>query len=144
MSQRPEPSRTLDGTAFSSFYDLKRGLSIAKLLAEKMGGTITADTQFSDRDSRRRYSRFQPDVIQANTKILNLIKSFAERYQVTEAQISLAWLLSRYEYLVPIPGTTKQYRVIENLKAADLDMTAEDLEQLTQLLNKTPVAGQRF
>ena len=122
------------GVALVPFSPLAKGF---------MTGTITPDTQFSDRDSRRRYSRFQPDVIQANTKILNLIKSFAERYQVTEAQISLAWLLSRYEYLVPIPGTTKQYRVIENLKAGDLDLTAEDLEQLTQLLNKTPVAGQR-
>ena len=86
MSQRPETSRTLDGTAFRSFYDLKRGLSIAKLLAEKMGGTITADTFLKPlkQDAVHRYIYMAYLKNGAYTSAVEQIIAFAEAHALQE------------------------------------------------------------
>lgn len=72
-----------------------------------MTGTINKDTKFSANDNRSHYSRFTSEIIEANQKLIDLINSFAEKYEATAAQITLAWLLGQYEYLIPIPGSRK-------------------------------------
>lgn len=109
-----------------------------------MTGTINKDTKFSANDNRSRYSRFTPEIIEANQKLIDLVNSFAEKYSCTTAQITLAWLLGQYEYLIPIPGSRKLSRIKENTSAADIDFAKEDLKALTDALDHLEIAGNRF
>ena len=75
---------------------------------------------------------------------MDLLKHIAERKKVTPAQIALAWLLAQKPWIVPIPGTTKLHRLEENLAAAVVELTAEDLEEITSASSRITVQGARY
>lgn len=107
-------------------------------------GTINASTVFSADDFRRRVPRFAPDALAANEKLAALVQKLAQAHQATAAQIALAWLLAQKPWIVPIPGTTKQERLKENLGAADIQLSATDIADINQALNQIAVVGDRY
>lgn len=107
-------------------------------------GTINASTVFSAEDFRRRVPRFAPEALAANEKLAALVQKLAQAHQATAAQIALAWLLAQKPWIVPIPGTTKQERLKENLGAADIQLSATDIADINQALNQIAVVGDRY
>ncbi|WP_367412460.1 aldo/keto reductase [Snodgrassella alvi] len=107
-------------------------------------GTINSSTVFSADDFRRRVPRFAPEALAANEKLAALVQKLAQAHQATAAQIALAWLLAQKPWIVPIPGTTKQERLKENLGAADIQLSATDIADINQALNQIAVVGDRY
>ncbi|MDU6731755.1 MAG: aldo/keto reductase, partial [Bradyrhizobium sp.] len=103
-----------------------------------------ADATFDKADFRSTVPRFAPEAIKANQAIADLVRSLADAKGVTPAQIALAWLLARKPWIVPIPGTTKLHRLEENLGAADVELTADDLARIAQALASVAVHGDRY
>jgi aryl-alcohol dehydrogenase-like predicted oxidoreductase len=107
-------------------------------------GKIADGTHFDATDLRSTFPRFAPEGIHANQSLLALIEQVASRKGTTPAQIALAWLLAKKPWIVPIPGTRSIARLEENLRAAGLDLTAEDMRELDDALEKAPVRQPRL
>ena len=107
-------------------------------------GKIDADTKFDPTDFRNSVPRFSPEARKANRVLVDLVKGIAERKGATPAQVALAWLLAQKPWIVPIPGTTKLHRLEENLMAVDVELTADDLRQISNELSKIRVEGERL
>ncbi len=107
-------------------------------------GTITDTATFVGMDLRGRIPRFEPAARRANQALVDLLRSIGERKSATPAQIALAWLLARKPWIVPIPGTRKLDRLDENLGAASLKLTAEDMRDIEQGTAKIKVQGARY
>lgn len=107
-------------------------------------GAISADTTFDSGDFRNVVPRFSPQARKANQALVDLIGHIAAEKEVTLAQIALAWLLARKPWIVPIPGTTKLYRLQENVGAAQVELTAEDLREIGIALSNIKVEGDRY
>lgn len=106
-------------------------------------GTVATNATFSDDDIRSRFPRFTPEALAANQPIVALVHQVATDAGATPAQVALAWLLSRSPHVVPIPGTRKLHRLQENLAAADLVLSADDLRRLDEATAGFSVAGAR-
>ncbi|HTX76154.1 MAG TPA: aldo/keto reductase [Terracidiphilus sp.] len=109
-----------------------------------LAGSITENTQFDKQDNRGSIPRFAPDALKANLALLDLISAFAARKGATPAQIALAWLLAQKPWIVPIPGTTRLERVEENIQAASIELTPDDLRAIDHLLAQVAVQGDRY
>ena len=107
-------------------------------------GTIDASTTFADNDIRATIPRFAEEARQANQRLLDLLKDVAERNGATTAQIALAWLLAQRQWIAPIPGTRKLHRLEENLGAADLELSAETLAEITTAADAVDIEGARY
>lgn len=107
-------------------------------------GKINADTTFGSNDFRSIVPRFSKECLEANQKFIEFVKNFAAEKNITPAQLSLAWVLAQKTYIAPIPGTTKVIRLEENLKAADIMLTAEETEKINSQIDKIEVAGARY
>jgi aryl-alcohol dehydrogenase-like predicted oxidoreductase len=107
-------------------------------------GKIDETTKLDPTDFRSISPRFAADARAANMALVDLLKVIATRKQATPAQIALAWLLAQKPWIVPIPGTTKRHRLDENLGAADLDLTPEDLAVIEETAAKIPIQGARL
>jgi aryl-alcohol dehydrogenase-like predicted oxidoreductase len=107
-------------------------------------GKIDESTEFAPSDLRSRIPRFTPEARQANQALVDLLRTMAERKRVTLAQIALAWLLAQKPWIVPIPGTTKLHRLQENVGAADLELTPEDLHALEEAAGRIRIVGERY
>jgi aryl-alcohol dehydrogenase-like predicted oxidoreductase len=107
-------------------------------------GKIDPTTEFDSTDFRRTVPRFTPEALTVNMALVELLRAVAERKNATPAQIALAWLLAQKPWIVPIPGTTKRHRLDENLGAADVALTAEDLGEITAAASKIPLQGARL
>jgi aryl-alcohol dehydrogenase-like predicted oxidoreductase len=105
-------------------------------------GTIDTATTFDDDDLRARIPRFAEEVREQNLRLLTAVTRIASRHGSTPAQVALAWLLSRSESIVPIPGTTKKHRLVENLGAASIVLAPEDLATLSAL--SSGIVGGRY
>ncbi|HEY3975289.1 MAG TPA: aldo/keto reductase [Candidatus Sulfotelmatobacter sp.] len=123
------------GIGFVAYSPLGRGF---------LTGKIGEDTKFDKSDFRNIAPRFSEENRRANQAVVDLIGRFAQQKKATPAQIALAWLLAQKPWIVPIPGTTKLHRLEENLGAADLELTAEDLRELDIAASKIPVQGARY
>ena len=123
------------GIGFVPFSPLGRGF---------LTGKIDENTTFAKGDFRNVVPRFSPEARKANQALIESLAAIAATKQATTAQIALAWLLARKPWLVPIPGTTKLHRLEENLGAAALALTAEDLRQIEQALARIEVQGDRY
>lgn len=88
--------------------------------------------------------RFSPEALKANQALVDLVAEIAAGKGVTSAQVALAWLLAQKPWIVPIPGTTKLHRLEENLGAAKVTLTADDLVEIDQLLTTTKIQGERY
>jgi aryl-alcohol dehydrogenase-like predicted oxidoreductase len=148
-------------TALQSEYSLwERGIEkeILPLLEElKIGlvpysplgrgfltGAITADTKFESTDFRNQLPRFSAEARAANQALVHLLGRIAQRRNATSAQIALAWLLARKPWIVPIPGTTKQHRLEENIGAARIELGANELREIDAQLSEVEIEGARY
>jgi len=107
-------------------------------------GKMDAGTEFGDKDFRKQLPRFQPQAMEANQAFVKLLNDIADRKNATPAQVALAWLLAQKPWIVPIPGTTKPQRLEENLLAASLQLTAEDIREINESSARIPVEGNRY
>jgi aryl-alcohol dehydrogenase-like predicted oxidoreductase len=92
-------------------------------------------------DLRKDFPRFTPEALEANFKVVDFLKDFAARKKITPAQIALAWLLAQKPWIVPIPGGTKLEHLDDNLAAADVQLTAEDLREIDTAFATIDVKG---
>jgi len=123
------------GIGFVPFSPLGKGY---------LTGAIQPDTTFGSDDFRSQVPRFSPEALAANQALIDLLGTLAQDKAVTPAQIALAWLLAQKPWIVPIPGTTKLHRLSENLQAAELQLTAEDLQRINQALSAVQIQGDRY
>jgi aryl-alcohol dehydrogenase-like predicted oxidoreductase len=107
-------------------------------------GKIDENTTFDSTDFRATLPRFTPEARKANQALIDLLGSIAQRNKATPAQIALAWLLARKPWIVPIPGTTKLHRLEENIGAAAIALTSDDLRQIESAAAKITVQGARY
>ncbi len=107
-------------------------------------GAIDEDTAFDSKDFRNVVPRFTAEARKANQALVALLGATAARKKATPAQVALAWLLAQRPWIVPIPGTTKLHRLEENLGAAKLVLTVEDLREIETTLSKIAVQGDRY
>ena len=107
-------------------------------------GAMGKDTKLAADDFRAILPRFTPEAMAANQALVALLKRIGRRKNATTAQIALAWLLAQKPWIVPIPGTTKLNRLEENLGAADVELTAEDLAEIERAAADIPVEGERY
>ncbi|HXM04017.1 MAG TPA: aldo/keto reductase [Chthoniobacterales bacterium] len=107
-------------------------------------GKIDVDTTFASTDLRSRIPRFTVEARKSNQALVNLLSAIAERKQATTAQIALAWLLAQKPWIVPIPGTTKLTRVEENIGAAEIDFSADELHEIDAAAAEISIQGARY
>jgi len=107
-------------------------------------GKVSEETAFDSSDIRSIIPRFAPEARKANQVLVDLLGRVAERKKATPAQIALAWLLAQKPWIVPIPGTTKLHRLEENLAAADIELTTDDLRGIESAASKITVQGARY
>jgi len=107
-------------------------------------GKIAENTTFDSSDLRGRIPRFQQEALKANRALLDLLRDIAEMKRASLAQIALAWLLAQKPWIVPIPGTTRLSRFEENIAAADIELTSDDLREIDEASAKVKVQGDRY
>ncbi|UXT41134.1 aldo/keto reductase [Agrobacterium tumefaciens] len=107
-------------------------------------GKIDENTKFDPTDFRNNVPRFTPGARKANSALVDAITVIAKSKRSTPAQIALAWLLAQKPWIVPIPGTTKQHRLEENLGSVDLELNSTDLAEIDAVLAKIEVVGDRL
>jgi aryl-alcohol dehydrogenase-like predicted oxidoreductase len=107
-------------------------------------GKMDETTRFDSSDFRSRVPRLAPEALKANLALVDLLREVAQRKRATPAQIALAWLLAQKPWIVPIPGTTKLHRLDENLGAAAVELTADDLRGIDTAASKVTVHGARL
>ena len=108
-----------------------------------LSGKYDKNTQYKGDDVRRVITRFAPENVEKNQPLLDLLHEVANKKGITPAQISLAWMLKKYDFVVPIPGMRKDERVIENLGAADIELTDAEFEKIEKELDKITIYGNR-
>ncbi|MDI9874901.1 aldo/keto reductase [Flectobacillus rivi] len=123
------------GIGFVPFSPLGKGF---------LTGAINENTQFDSTDFRNIVPRFSEENRKANQVVVDLLKSIATEMSATPAQVALAWLLAQKPWIVPIPGTTKLHRLQENIGATNLELSVENLAQITEAANKIEVQGARY
>jgi aryl-alcohol dehydrogenase-like predicted oxidoreductase len=123
------------GIGFVPFSPLGKGF---------LTGAITEKTSFDSTDFRNIVPRFTPEARKANQALVDVVGEIAARKKTTPAQIALAWLLAQKAWIVPIPGTTKLHRLEENLGAAGVELTAEDLREIRDAVSSITVEGARY
>ena len=124
--------------------DLRIGfVAFSPLASGFLSGKYDRNTLYKGDDVRRVITRFSPENVDANQPLLDLLHEFANRKGCTPAQISLAWMLKKKDFIVPIPGMRKEERVRENLGAADIELTDEEFDALEKALDNIPIHGNR-
>ncbi|HEV3115587.1 MAG TPA: aldo/keto reductase [Gemmataceae bacterium] len=128
---------TLDelGIGFVPFSPLGKGY---------LTGKMDENTTFDNTDFRNTVPRFTPEARKANRALVDLLGGIAQRKNATPAQIALAWLLAQKPWIVPIPGTTKLHRLEENVAAAAVELTPDDLRDIDDVASKITVQGARY
>ncbi len=123
------------GIGFVPFSPLGRGF---------LTGKMNENTAFDTSDLRSTLPRFTPEARKANQALVDLLGEIAKRKKATPAQIALAWLLAQKPWIVPIPGTTKLHRLEENIGAASIELTSDDLREIEDAASKIKVQGARY
>src|SRR5207253_7208023 len=123
------------GIGFVPFSPLGKGF---------LTGKINENTTFDSSDFRNIVPRFTPEARKANLALVELLGKIAERKKATPAQIALGWLLAQKPWIVPIPGTTKLHRLEENIGAAAIELTADDLREIESAASRIKVEGARY
>ncbi len=123
------------GIGFVPYSPLGRGF---------LTGKMNENTTFESSDFRNRLPRFTPEARKANQALVHLLGDIAKRKKATPAQVALAWLHAQKPWIVPIPGTTKLHRLEENIGAASIELTLEDLREIEHAASKIDVQGARY
>jgi aryl-alcohol dehydrogenase-like predicted oxidoreductase len=108
-----------------------------------LSGKVKPDDKYVGDDVRRVITRFSKDNVRANQPLLDLLDAFAKQKGATPAQISLAWMLQKKDFIVPIPGMRKVERITENLEAADIQLTNDEYQQIEAALAQIEIHGNR-
>ena len=137
--RRPEqevlPALEELGIGFVPYSPLGRGF---------LTGRMDENTAFEASDFRNTLPRFTPEARKTNLALVHLVNEIAKRKKATPAQIALAWLLAKKPWIVPIPGTTKLKRLEENIGAAQIELTSDDLREIENAASKIKVQGARY
>ncbi len=133
--QKTFPTLEELGIGFVPFSPLGKGF---------LTGKISENTTFGSDDFRSGVPRFSPDALKANQAIVDLINEIAQEKHVTPAQLALAWVLAQNPWIVPIPGTTKLHRLEENLGAASVNLTDDDLHRIDETTSGIEIQGARY
>lgn len=123
------------GIGFVPFSPLGKGF---------LTGTINKETSFSEGDGRNSLPRFQKEAMEANMKLIEIIRKITEEKNATPAQIALAWLLAQKPWIVPIPGTTKSSRIKENIGAAEIQFSKQELKEINAATDEIQIVGNRY
>jgi aryl-alcohol dehydrogenase-like predicted oxidoreductase len=123
------------GIGFVPFSPLGKGF---------LTGKINENTQLDSSDFRNTIPRFAPEARKANRALVDLLGKIGQRKKATPAQIALAWLLAQKSWIVPIPGTTKAHRLDENIGAAGVELTPDDLHEIETAASRITVQGARY
>jgi aryl-alcohol dehydrogenase-like predicted oxidoreductase len=123
------------GIGFVAFSPLGKGF---------LAGKIDENTTFAEGDIRSTLPRYTAEARIANKALLDLLHQFAEKRNATPAQIALAWVLAQKPWIVPIPGTTKLHRLIENNDAVSIELTAEELQEIENTSAHIKIMGTRY
>ena len=123
------------GIGFVPFSPLGKGF---------LTGKIDETTAFDSTDFRNTVPRFSAENRRANQALVDLVAAVAKRKRSTPAQVALGWVLAQKPWIVPIPGTTKLSRLEENIGAAEVELTAEDLREIESAASKIKVQGERY
>jgi len=123
------------GIGFVSYSPLGKGF---------LTGAMSKDTKIGDNDFRKNLPRFTPEAMEKNQRLVDLLKRIAAEKKATPGQIALAWLLAQKPWIVPIPGTTKLHRLKENLGAANVKLTAQDLAEIKRAAAEIQIEGERY
>jgi aryl-alcohol dehydrogenase-like predicted oxidoreductase len=107
-------------------------------------GTMNENTKLASNDFRSILPRFTPEAMKANQALVDLLARIAKKKSATPAQIAIAWLLAQKPWIVPIPGTTKLHRIEENIGAADVELTADDIAEIERAASAITVQGARY
>lgn len=129
------PTLTELGIGFVPFSPLGKGF---------LTGAISPDAKFGDNDFRHLVPRFSADALEANQGLIDLVRELAAGKSATPSQIALAWLLAQKPWIVPIPGTTKISRLEENIGAASVSLSEDELLKMNQALSQIKVMGDRY
>lgn len=130
---------------FSTLQELEIGfVAYSPLCRGLLGGSLTEYSDLKTNDGRGGWPRFQPEALRANLRITEALNEFGKTRGMTSAQICLAWMLSKYPFIVPLPGTTKLSHLEEDLKAADFTLTAAEINEIESKIEKIGVVGDRY
>jgi len=109
-----------------------------------LAGKIDEQTKFAEGDIRNILPRFTEDARKSNQDLIDLLNKFAERRKATSAQIALAWVMAQKPWIVPIPGTTKQHRLKENIGAVSIELTRDELQEIEEASAQINIMGNRY
>lgn len=124
------------GIGFVPYSPLNRGF---------LGGCINEYTEFdTSNDNRHTLPRFQPEAIRANTRIVNTLQQWGRTRGMTSSQVALGWLLHKAPWIVPIPGTTKESHLMENLHTLSFNVSDDEWKELENAVAAIPVVGSRY
>lgn len=123
------------GIGFVPFSPLGKGY---------LTGSITVDTEFDQSDARNMSPRFNKENREANQALVDLVVAVAREKNATPAQIALGWLLSQKPFIVPIPGTSKLHRLIENIEGAKIQLSNSELNRINDALDTIKIVGDRY
>ena len=123
------------GISLTAYSPINRGF---------LGGTLTEYADMNTNDIRGAWPRFRREALRSNTRILQVLNEFGKTRGMTSAQIALAWMLTKYPFIVPLFGTTKLSHLEEDLRAADFTLTADEITELETKVSAFPVVGARY
>ncbi|KAJ8457502.1 hypothetical protein ONZ45_g18287 [Pleurotus djamor] len=123
------------GVSVVCYSPLGRGLA---------SGRFTSRDDFEQDDIRRYLPRFSKENFPKNLIVVEKIKSISKKYNATNAQVTISWILAAFPNFIPIPGTRNAERLAENARGADLKLTQEDVEDLTKLVKEADIGGGRY
>ncbi len=123
------------GIGFTAYSPINRGF---------LGGTLTEYADLNTNDIRGAWPPFTPDALRANTRIVQVLNEFGKTRGMTSAQMAMAWIMSKYPFVVPLFGTTKLSHLEEDLRTADFILTPEEIKELEAKLSAIPVMGPRY
>lgn len=123
------------GIGFVPFSPLGKGV---------LTGSVSADSTFADNDIRSTIPRFQKELLEENLRLVEELKKVASGMNLTPAQLALAWVLEQKPWIVPIPGTRKTERLIENIGAVDVEFSKDDLAAIAKIASEITIQGDRY
>jgi aryl-alcohol dehydrogenase-like predicted oxidoreductase len=130
---------------FSTMQELEIGfVAYSPLCRGLLGGTLTEYSDLKTNDIRGAWPRFQPEAIRSNIRIVEALNEYGKTRGMTSSQLCIAWMLSKYPFIVPLPGTTKLSHLEEDLRAADFVLTAAEVNEIETKVEKIGVVGDRY
>lgn len=130
---------------FSTLQELEIGfVAYSPLCRGLLGGNLTEYSDLNTNDIRGTWPRFQPEALRSNIRIFEALNEFGKTRGMTSSQICLSWMLSKYPFIVPLPGTTKLSHLEEDLRAADFTLTTTEINEIESKIEKIGVVGNRY